>query len=157
MLPKPQGFLKLPPPNPPLLTMIAYNNDKKSKYKSTLMIYKTITRKGFSEVEDPLSSIRSYYPMLQHFLIFVLVAFIFFYRASRFKTGKNDTKLNRSKFLKERGGIRHKNIDDILKNIDKDTKSKIDDLGSKRLERLLAEVEKMSAEVDSVKKPQTIH
>ena len=156
MLPKPQGFLKLPPPNPPLLTMIAYNNDKKSKYKSTLMIYKTITRKGLSDVEDPLSSIRSYYPMLQHFLIFVLVAFIFFYRSSRLKTSKNDNKFNRSKFLKERGG-RSKNIDEILKNIDNSTKSKFDDIGGKRLERLLAEVEKMSAEIDSAKKPQTIH
>jgi hypothetical protein len=160
MLPKPQGFMKLPPPNPSLMLLIAYNNNKKTKSKSTLIIYKTISRKGLPETEDPLSSIRSYYPFLQHFLVFILIAIIFYYRNTKIKNNSKNDRYNRSKFMKDKGRSlsSNKHVSDILKNIDNDRRF-TDDLGNKRLERLLAEVSKLSSEVDttSKNKPQTIH
>jgi len=157
MLPKPQGFMKLPPPNPPLMLLVAYNNNKKSKSKATLIVYRTLSRSGLPETEDPLSSIRSYYPFLQHFLVFILVAIIFYYRNTKIKNTKSD-RFNRSKFMKEKGSLsNNKHVSEILKNIDNDRRF-TDDLGNKRLERLLAEVSKLSSEVDNSKnKPQTIH
>lgn len=150
MLPRPQGFMKLPPPNPPLFILLAYNNDRKSKSKATLIVYRTVTRNGLVEVDDPLSSMRSYYPFLQHFAIFILIAIIFYYRNS--KSIKNSKYNQSSKFTKGKGGtFPNRDVQEILKTINKDTKSKIDDLGSKRLSRLMAEVQKLSAEVDNSK------